>query len=327
MTNPDRGTASTPARNNRGHVSRYRLELPRAGIVETHRGHFEATTYAENRAGWKGRYLAGRDRLLGATLASQRLEGERLSKIKALAVFSSDAISSVAYAPQEILFVLLLAGSGALKWSAPIAIAITLLLTIIVASYRQTVRAYPNGGGSYIVAHENLGITAGLIAAASLLTDYVLTVSVSVASGIDALASLNGDFRTVAVPLAVLIVAFVALINLRGVSESGTFFSIPTYAFIFLLTGAIVVMLMKVVFHGENPLAAGAPRENVAATQGITLFLLLRAFASGCSAMTGVEAISNGVQAFKKPAAKNASQTLIAMGLILGFLFMGSSFL
>ena len=327
MASPGKAPQSSAATDRHGRVSRYRVELPHAGIVETDRGHFEATEYAEGRTGWKGRYLAVRDRVLGTTLASYRLEGERLSKIKALAVFSSDAISSVAYAPQEILFVLLLAGSGAMRWSLPIAIAITALLAIVVASYRQTVRAYPNGGGSYIVAHENLGIVAGLIAAASLLTDYVLTVSVSIASGIDALASLNGDFRAAAVPLAVAIVIVVALINLRGVSESGTVFSIPTYAFIFLLTGAIVVAFVKVVFNGENVLAAGTPRESISGIQTLGLLLVLKAFASGCSAMTGVEAISNGVQAFKRPAATNARTTLVWMGLILGFLFLGSTLL
>ena len=223
MSEPPHGPRINPVASG-GRVSRYRVELPRAGIFETGHGHFEATEYAERRTGWKGRWLGIRDVLIGSTLASHRLETERLSKVKALAVFSSDAISSVAYAPQEILFVLLLAGSGAMKWSLPVALAIALLLAIVVASYRQTVRAYPNGGGSYIVAHENLGISAGLIAAAALLTDYVLTVSVSIASGIDALASLNEGFRPWAVPLAVGLVAFVALVNLRGVSESGTFF-------------------------------------------------------------------------------------------------------
>lgn len=327
MASPGPGHQIRPATDKRGRVSRYRVELPHAGIVETERGRFEATEYAERRMGLKGRYLALRDVLLGVTLATRRLETERLSKIKALAVFSSDAISSVAYAPQEILFVLVLAGSGAIHWSLPIAGAITALLAIVVASYRQTVRAYPNGGGSYIVAHENLGIVPGLIAAAALLTDYVLTVSVSIASGIDALASLNGDFRTIAVPLAVAIVALVALVNLRGVSESGTIFSIPTYAFIFLLALAIVVALMKVLTNGENPIAAGPAREQVSATQSLTILLILKAFASGCSAMTGVEAISNGVQAFKPPAAHNARITLVWMGSILGFLFMGSTVL
>jgi len=322
------GDPKFPPTNPRpGRVSRYRVELPHAGIVETDRNRFEATEFAERRSGWKGRYLAFRDRVLGTTLASHRLESERLSKIKALAVFSSDAISSVGYAPQEIMFVLILAGSGAIKWSLPIALAITLLLAIVVTSYRQTVRAYPNGGGSYIVAHENLGIVPGLTAAAALLTDYVLTVSVSVASGIDALASLNGDVRTFAVPLAVGIVCLVAIVNLRGVSESGTVFSIPTYAFIAILTLAIVVATIKIVFGGHSPLAAGAPREVIPAQESLTIFLILKAFASGCSAMTGVEAISNGVQAFKPPAANNARTTLIWMGVILGFLFMGSAVL
>ncbi len=327
MPVPGSGPQFSPGTDKRGRVSRYRVELPHAGIFETDRNRFEATEFAERRSGWKGRYLAVRDVVLGTTLASHRLETERLSKIKALAVFSSDAISSVGYAPQEILFVLVLAGSGAIKWSLPIAIAITVLLAIVVTSYRQTVRAYPNGGGSYIVAHENLGIGPGLVAAASLLTDYVLTVSVSVAAGIDALASLNGDFRPVAVPLAVGIVALIAIINLRGVSESGTVFSIPTYAFIFLLTLAIVVATIKVLFGGGNPLAAGVPRQSISPQESLTILLILKAFASGCSAMTGVEAISNGVQAFKQPAAHNARTTLVWMGLILGFLFMGSALL
>lgn len=321
------GPQFTPGTDSKGRISRYRVELPHAGIVESETGRFEATTYAERRSGWKGRYLEARDRVLGVTLSNARLEGERLSKIKALAVFSSDAISSVAYAPQEILFVLLLAGTGAMQWSLPIVIAITVLLMIVVASYRQTVRAYPNGGGSYIVAHENLGARAGLIAAAALLVDYVLTVSVSVAAGMDALSSLNEGFRPYAVPVAIGIVCLVALVNLRGVSESGTFFSIPTYAFIFLLTGAIVVAVVKIVFDSGNPLAAGTPRETFAGTESLGLLLLLKAFAGGCSAMTGVEAISNGVQAFKKPASQNARTTLLWMGGVLAFLFVGSALL
>ena len=193
-----------------GKIKYYRRELPHAAISPTEDPtHFEATEDAERRVGLKGLYLELRDRVLGSTLASHRLDSERLSKIKALAVFSSDALSSVAYATQEIVFVLILAGSGALKYSLPIAGAITLLLAIVVASYRQTVRAYPSGGGAYIVAHENLGIVPGLLAAAALLIDYVLTVSVSVAAGIDALASLNEAFRPLAVPLAVAIIALV----------------------------------------------------------------------------------------------------------------------
>lgn len=324
MSEPGQRPPPRAAVDSRGRISRYRVELPRAGIVQTGRGHFEATEYAERRTGLKARWLAVRDVLFGTTLVSGRLDSERLTKVKALAVFSSDALSSVAYAPQEILFVLILAGSGAIKFSLPIAVAIATLLAIVVASYRQTVRAYPSGGGSYIVAHDNLGIGAGLVAAAALLIDYVLTVSVSVASGIDALSSLDAAFRPYAVPLALVIVAGVAIINLRGVRESGTIFAVPTYAFIFALSAAIVVVLIKVVSHGENPLAAGPPAEPLGdATQSIGLFLILKAFANGCTALTGVEAISNGVQAFKQPASKNASQTLLAMGLILGSMFLG----
>jgi amino acid transporter len=327
MPIPPSGPDLTPGNDTRGGVSRFRVERSRAPILRIGPNHFEATEFAERRRGWTGIYLQVRDTVLGATLASNRIDGERLSKVKALAVLSSDAISSVAYAPQEILFVLVLAGTGAIKWSLPIAAAITALLVIVVASYRQTVRAYPNGGGAYIVAHANIGIGAGLIAAAALLTDYVLTVSVSVASGIDALASLNEGIRPFAAPLAIGIVCLVALINLRGVGESGTIFSIPTYAFIVLLTGAIVVAMVKIVFGGHNPLVAGTPRETQVASESLTLLLILKAFAGGCTAMTGVEAISNGVQVFKVPSANNARVTLLWMGAILAFLFMGSTLL
>lgn len=309
-----------------GRVTTYRVELPRAAIVPTDRNRFEATEYAEHRGGWRGRYLAVRDVVLGATLANARLETEKLSKLKALAVFSSDALSSVAYATQEILFVLVLAGSGAISLSLPIAAAITTLLAIVIASYRQTVKAYPSGGGAYIVSRENLGVAPGLTAAAALLIDYVLTVSVSVAAGMDALASLDPRFRPLAVPLSVGIVGIVALINLRGVSESGTIFSIPTYAFVVTLTIAIAVALGKIFAAGENPFATGTPGAGELGDgpfRDVTLLLVLKAFANGCTALTGVEAISNGVQAFKRPAAKNASQTLLAMGLILGSLFLG----
>jgi amino acid transporter len=306
-----------------GRISRYRVARPQAGIVETHEGHFEATEHAEERRGLHGRYLGIRDRILGTTLASHRLESEKLTKVKALAVFSSDAISSVAYATQEILFILILAGTSATTYALPIAVGIVTLLGIVVVSYRQTIKAYPGGGGAYIVAHENLGAGAGLIAASALLIDYVLTVSVSIAAGMDALASLNEAFRPVAVEMAVGLVALVAIINLRGMKESGTIFAIPTYAFIVSLAAAIVVVLTKILLHGGNPLIAGEPRESVTAVQGVTLFLILRAFANGCTAMTGVEAVSNGVQAFKSPAPENANKTLLAMALILGSLFLG----
>jgi len=306
-----------------GRITRYHIARPRPGIVETGGTEFEATEYAERRVGRARFWYAARDRIIGSTLSSRMLENERLSKTKALAVFSSDALSSTAYATQEILFVLILAGAGGIRHSLPIAVAICALLAVVVVSYRQTVRAYPGGGGAYIVAHENLGTTAGLIAAASLLIDYVLTVAVSVAAGMDALASLNPGLRPFAVEIAVGLVLLVAVINLRGMRESGTVFAIPTYAFVGLLGLAIVVALARVLANGENPLSAGTPREHLVATESIGIFFLLRAFANGCTALTGVEAISNGVQAFKAPSARNAAQTLTAMGLILGVLFLG----
>jgi len=314
-----------PQRSPGGPVTRIRVELPRAGIVPLEEHHFLATEYASPRTGWRAAAARAQALAFGQTLASDRLESERLGKLKALAVFSSDALSSVAYATQEILFVLVLAGAGAITYSAPIALGIVALLTMVIASYRQTVRAYPGGGGAYIVAHENLGIGAGLIAAAALLIDYVLTVSVSVAAGIDALASLSEQFRPFAVPLAVVIVLLVATVNLRGVRESGTIFAIPTYAFLVALTLAIGVALTRILLDGENPLAAGTPVEGLGngPFKDIGILLLLKAFSNGCTALTGVEAISNGVQAFKQPSAKNASQTLLAMGLILGSLFIG----
>lgn len=322
MTEPT-PAARTPVLDRKGRLSRYRVARPQPGIIETHDGYFEATEHAEERRGFHGRYLGIRDRVLGTTLANHRLEGERLSKVKALAVFSSDAISSVAYATQEILFVLILAGTSATTYALPIAVAIVTLLGIVVISYRQTIKAYPAGGGAYTVAHENLGTGPGLVAAAALLIDYVLTVAVSIASGMDALASLNGAFRPVAVEMAIGLVALVAIINLRGLKESGTIFAIPTYAFVVTLATAITVVFIKIIWHGGNPLVAGEPRETVSAVQGVTLFLILRAFANGCTAMTGVEAVSNGVQAFKSPAPENANKTLLAMALILGSLFLG----
>ena len=272
-----------PVTNAFGKITHYRRELPRAAITPTGEPeHFEATEDAEERKGFKGRYLGLRDRVLGTTLASQRLDSERLTKVKALAVFSSDALSSVAYATQEIVFVLILAGSGAIDYSLPIAGMIVLLLAIVIASYRQTVRAYPGGGGAYIVAHENLGATAGLLAASALLIDYVLTVSVSVAAGIDALASLNDGFRPYAVPLALGIIALVALVNLRGVCESGTIFAIPTYAFVGTLGIAITIALAKILFDGGNDVAVtkhhGFVPEEPLATGKHPLLMKIQAF-------------------------------------------------
>jgi amino acid transporter len=258
---------------------------------------------------------------IGMPLASSQAEHERLPKFKALAVLSSDVISSVAYATEAILLSLVAAGSGNLGLTLPISFAIVLLLAVVTLSYRQTIPAYPNGGGSYIVAKDNLGTLAGLVAAASLLIDYVLTVSVSVASGVQNLASLFTSLSPYVVPIDVALVVFITIVNLRGVRESGSVFAIPTYIFIGSALLLIVTGLFKLyVLH--VPLAhahfAFAP-----ATEPLTLFLILKSFAAGCSAMTGTEAISNGIPVFRKPEPRNASITLVWMAVILGTLFIG----
>lgn len=304
----------------------YRVARPKAGIIPVSARVFEATEYADERSGLRGRLLRIKDSVIGNTMSNARLSHERLSKKVALAVFSSDALSSTAYATQEILIILVLAGSGAIKWSLPIALAITALLAIVVLSYRQTVRAYPSGGGAYIVAHENLGVLPGLIAAASLLIDYVLTVAVSIAASVEAIVAAAPEVEPYAVPLASAMVGLIALGNLRGLRESGVVFAIPTYGFIFILGATLAVGLTR-VFAGSDPnvFAVGETEHVMTGTEALGLFLILRAFASGCTALTGVEAISNGVQAFKPPEARNAAATLAAMGTVLGVLFLGTT--
>ena len=264
--------------------------------------------------------------LVGIPLSTAQLPYERLTKVKALAIFSSDAISSSAYATEAILLILVLAGSGALGTVLPIAGAIALLLMIVAFSYRQTVHAYPSGGGAYIVARANLGTMPGLTAAGALMVDYVLTVSVSIAAGVAAITSAAPALHDERVLLAVLFVGLIMLGNLRGVRESGTIFAAPTYLFIFSFGLMIVVGLVRAFFGGVE--AASAPEaQRVVATQSLGLFLILRAFASGSAALTGVEAISNGVPAFKPPESRNAAATLAWMAAILGFLFLGVSLL
>jgi amino acid transporter len=263
--------------------------------------------------------------LIGAPLSNAMAEQERLSKFKALAVLSSDAISSVAYATEAILINLVLAGSSRLWLTLPISLVIITLLAIVAISYRQTIPAYPNGGGSYIVAKENLGTIAGLIAAAALLIDYVLNVSVSVAAGVLNLASLFPALLPSIVAIDVALVVLITIINLRGVRESGSIFAIPTYFFVASAVLLIVVGLVKAyVLHQQPVIGTFA---YVKASEPLSLFLILRAFATGCSAMTGVEAISNGVPAFQKPETHNASLTLTWMATILGTLFLGITLL
>ncbi len=270
--------------------------------------------------------MAGFKRLvLGDALHNREAMHQRLSNPVALAVFSSDALSSVAYAPHEIMLMLALAGTGALTLTLPIAIAIGILLVIVVMSYRQTIREYPGGGGSYIVAKENLGIYPGLIAGASLLVDYILTVAVSISAAVAAITSAAPQLLSYTVPIAVGFVVLLAIANLRGVKESGAVFAGPTFVFIILISVMVIAGLFR--FLTGHPFTVPAPEHAIEATQTLTVFLILKAFASGCTAMTGVEAIANGVQAFRVPESKNASKTLTWMAGILLFLFIGVALL
>ncbi len=264
--------------------------------------------------------------LLGSPIPTASEVHERLNKVKALAVFSSDALSSVAYATEEIMKVLVLAGAAMLSLTLPISIVIIALLTIVVVSYRQTIRAYPRGGGSYIVASQNLGTIPGLTAASALMTDYVLTVAVSAAAGVAAITSLVPELLPYTTELSLGAVALLAIGNLRGIREAGTIFAVPTYAFVATMFGLIGYGLFRMTLGGGldyvPPPSAVHP-----GTEPLAVFLLLSAFAQGCTAMTGTEAISDGVLAFKPPESDNARKTLLAMGLILGSMFLGMSFL
>jgi amino acid transporter len=308
---------------------RVRLVLPaRTAFRRVKTGLLEATEEIQQPRNNRERVLYAIKRaLIGTPIANAQAEHERLTKFKALAVLSSDAISSVAYATEAILISLVAAGSGSLGTTLPISLAIVGLLCIVALSYRQTIPAYPNGGGSYIVAKDNLGTLAGLVAAASLMIDYVLTVSVSVAAGVQALATLFPVLSPTLdiVSIDVALVVIITVVNLRGVRESGSIFAIPTYIFIVSALLLIAVGAFKSFLIDHHPLIGEF--HYVAATEPLSLFLILKAFAAGCSAMTGVEAISNGIPAFKKPETRNAAITLTWMAVILGTLFIGITLL
>jgi len=258
--------------------------------------------------------------VFGEPLPTARAIHERLPKTLALPVFASDAISSSAYATEEILLALVLAGSGALRFSTGVAAAITLLFAIVAISYRQTVLAYPSGGGAYIVARENLGLLPGLIAAAALLTDYVLTVAVSIAAGAAALISAVPGLAAQREAICLIFIAFITLANLRGARESGRIFAGPVYLFVGSAALLILVGAVRLAQGGAPP---AQPVALAAAAQPVTIFLILRAFASGCAALTGIEAIANGVPAFRPPESRNAAATLMAMAAICISIFLG----
>jgi amino acid transporter len=261
--------------------------------------------------------------LLGRPLPTSASSHERLTRPRALGAFGLDALSSVAYGPDEILYVLLLASSAGLAYDLPIAVAIVLLLLIVSTSYRQTIFAYPQGGGSYTVARENLGTNAGLVAAAALMVDYLTTVAVSITAGVQAITAFVPALYPHRVVIDVACILLLLLINLRGVREAGAAFVIPTYVFI----GSLGLLVLWGLLHIGSLAAHAHPPPAPPATEGVTLFLLLRAFAGGCTAMTGIEALANGVPAFQRPESKNAAATLLWLACMLAVLFMGVALL
>lgn len=303
---------------------RVRVERPHSPYFRyTGPGQLVAKAAASGPTTPGGRLLARiRGFLFGRPLAMEEEIGERLPKRKALAIFSSDAISSSAYATEEILRVLVLAGSAAILVSIEIAIAIGVLLAVVAVSYRQICRAYPNGGGAYAVAKENIGSLASLVAAAALLIDYVMTVAVSTASAIAQTYSVIPSLYDVRVEIAVVAIALITIANLRGLRESGNIFAVPTYLFI----GLALLMVGLGAFRMATGGAVDIQQPDavpLGTTEGIGLFLLLKAFASGSVALTGTEAIANGVPAFRPPESKNAANTLVAMAVLLAVLFVG----
>lgn len=265
--------------------------------------------------------------LIGRPLQTADAPKQTIGKAIGLAVFASDALSSTAYATQEIMIILAVAAGGAMKYVFPISLAIIFLMVVVTISYEQTIHAYPGGGGAYIVSRDNLGELPAQTAGAALLTDYILTVSVSISSGVAQIVSAFPHLYAYRVVIAVAMVFFIMLINLRGVKESGTLFAIPTYFFVIIMTATVGLGLLKYFTGNLGTLINPPDPRAIEIVSAITPFLILHAFASGTSALTGIEAISNGITAFKNPRSKNAGITLIWMSSILGTLFLGISFL
>jgi amino acid transporter len=265
--------------------------------------------------------------LVGDPIKTAQAAHERLSKRLALAIFSSNSISSVAYATEEILLVLILAGTAALAWSIPVSLAILFLVIVLTISYRQIIYEYPQGGGAYIVARSNLGEMPALIAAAALMIDYVLTVAVSVAAGVAAITSAVPALFAHREALGLISILFIVVMNLRGARESGRFFAVPTYLSIAALTLMVVVGTFRSFANSGVALPPLSTIGPDGAMENLTLFLILRSFAAGCAAVTGMEVISNGVKAFRPPESENAARTMVWMSVILGSLFIGISWM
>jgi amino acid transporter len=312
-----------------------RIERPFEDVFE--RGEDKGSLVATERTvlerrGWRAALRNLRTVLIGRPISSEREEHERLTKTKALAIFSSDNISSSAYGPEEIMRVLALAGVAVIAWTLPLAILIAVMLAIVVTSYRQTIKAYPKGASSYIVASDNLGPIPGVVAAAALLIGYVVTVAVSISAGVAALTSVFPELYALRVELAVGAVAVLSMGNLRGIRESGTLFMAPTYVYIVTMFGLLGWGIFLQLTGGLPPYIPPSPPAEpvegaVGAVQALSLLLLLRAFSQGAVALTGVEAISDGVPAFKPPEWRNARITLTWAAIIFGLLFVGIAYL
>jgi amino acid transporter len=261
-----------------------------------------------------------KDLLIGPPLPTQQLHEKKLNKIRALAAFSPDALSSIAYANQEIYLGLVVAGSAGLVLAWPIGLAITGLLVLVALSYFQTIHGYPSGGGSYVVARDNLGTIPGLVAGAALLIGYLLTAAVSLTAGVEAIASAIPAFWPHRVGIALILLFIMTLANLRGLRETGTLMSVPVYLFLIVYLPMLAYGLFHLLASGPVTVDRGLS----AAVQPVTLYLILHTFSAGCTALTGIEAISNGVPAFQPPEAKNAGKTLIVMAVLMSILFVGS---
>jgi amino acid transporter len=334
---PDRSDAPAPAGEPELHETipgarpgDRTIRLTRPGEQRLRRigaGAFEATINVLQPTTRLGRWTATlRHILIGQPLATADQAHERLSKLKALAVFSSDNLSSSAYATEEILLILILAGTGSLHYSIPIAFAIAALATIVVTSYVQLVRAYPGGGGAYAVTKENLGRSPSLVIGSTLFVDYILTVAVSTAAGVAAITSAVPELYSGRVEIAVGFVTLLTIGNLRGIRESGSLFAIPPYLFILSFGGMLAVGLVRIAL-GDDLHAATQATALEQGTEALSVFLILRAFSSGAAALTGIEAIADGVPSFKAPEARNASVTLVWMACILGSFFIGTTIL
>jgi amino acid transporter len=305
-----------------------RIVRPAGGDFRRHEGHYVATTNALAARGRFGRWVqATRRVLIGSRLTSEQEGSERLSKKTGLAIMASDNISSSAYATEEAMRVLALAGTAALALTMPIALAVCVVLAVVILSESRVIRAYPNGGGSYIVAKDNHGVIAGLVAAAALLIDYVLTVAVSSAAGVAAISSFVPAIHDHRVLWALGLIALLTLGNLRGIREAGVLFAAPTYIYVFSLYALIAVGIVRIAMG--DPIVPAVPPDpfETSGVQVLTAFLVLRAFASGSVGLTGSEAVANGVPNFQPPEPKNAATTLVVMGAMFGTLFLGITYL